>query len=210
MLVYGLTGGIGMGKSTVSSWLTNMGEHVIDTDALARELVSPGQPALDEIRAEFGAEVINTDGSLNRGKLAERVFGEDQSRRKLEAILHPRIRERWQKQLSEWADEGVSRAVVVIPLLYETEAEKALDKVVCVGCSEKTQFERLATRGWSKVEITRRIAAQLPLQQKIDRADYVIWNEGPVDLAERQAKMIFGTGGTERINVKKRENEKKN
>jgi len=192
-----------MGKSLVSSWLQARGERVVDTDVLARELVAPGQAALEEIRREFGEQIMNQDGTLDRGKLAERIFNDEESRRKLEAILHPRIRGAWQQRLSEWRDEGVSRAVVVIPLLYETGAEQLFDKVVCVGCSERTQFERLSRRGWSKEAVTRRIEAQRSLAQKMDKADHVIWNESGMEIAEAQAERIFGKGEAERRNEAK-------
>src|SRR5436190_21564919 len=104
MLVYGLTGGIGMGKSAVSAWLMVRGERVIDTDLLARELVVPGEAALEEIRREFGDDVIGSDGTLDRGRLAARVFEDDGARRKLEVILHPRIRQRWQQCAAKWRD----------------------------------------------------------------------------------------------------------
>jgi dephospho-CoA kinase len=186
-----------MGKSLVSSWLQEMGLRVVDTDVLARELTDRGQVALGEIQRKFGDEVMNRDGTLERRKLAERIFRDPDGRRKLEEILHPRIRSRWQERLLEWQNEGVAEAVVVIPLLYETGAEKFLDKVVCMGCSEKTQIERLRARGWSKEEITLRNQAQLPLAQKMDRADYVVWNESSAEVAQMQARRIFGRGEAE-------------
>ena len=194
-----------MGKSLVSSWLQARGERVVDTDLLARELVEPGQGALEEIRREFGDEIMKPDGTLDRGRLAERVFNNEESRRKLEEILHPRIRNGWQQRLFEWRSEGVSKAVVVIPLLYETGAEGLFDKIICVGCSSQTQFERLRQRGWSKEEITRRVEAQLPSSHKMERADYVIWNESSVEMAEMQAERIFGKGVAERKEQKRKD-----
>src|SRR5688500_6651449 len=111
MLKIGITGGIGMGKSTVAEFLSRRGEFVIDTDELARELVRPGQPALNEIRATFGEAVISQDGALNRSTLAQLVFGDPEKRKLLEQILHPRIRNAWRSALAERASEGARRSV---------------------------------------------------------------------------------------------------
>ena len=191
MLLIGLTGGIGMGKSTVSRYLAAEGENVIDTDELARELVSPGQPALEEIRAEFGGEVVSSDGTLNRAALATVVFKNPERRARLESILHPRIRAAWLAQAREWRARGEKRAVVVIPLLFETGAEKEFGLTICVACSERTQSLRLRERGWDEREIKNRLAAQRPVAEKMDRADRMIWNESSVEICQAQAGRIF-------------------
>jgi dephospho-CoA kinase len=192
MKLLGLTGGVGMGKSTAAGFLLSMGARVADTDEIARELVQPGQPALAEIRKEFGGKVFLADGALNRAALAEEVFADETSRKKLEAILHPRIRECWQSRVAEWRNEGCLLAVVVIPLLFETRSENQFDKIICVACSADTQRERLRARGWSAKQISQRIAAQMPVEQKMARAHFVVWSEGLPAVARRQITEITG------------------
>ena len=190
--VYGLTGGIGMGKSTVAQLLQQRGVPVVDTDALARTVVEPGQPALAAIQEMFGAAVLAQDGSLRRDELARRVFGSDMARKQLEAILHPRIRALWQAQVEEWRAAGVKLGVVVIPLLFETNAAKSFDKVVCVACSAASQQQRLAARGWNAEQIQQRLAAQWPIEKKMAQADYVIWTEGGPEVTMTQVERLLG------------------
>ena len=180
MIRLGLTGGIGMGKSTAAELLAKHGAKISDSDVIARELAEPGQPALQAIAKAFGNEVLRADGSLDRGRVAELVFGVDAARRTLEDILHPRIRATWLGNLDRWAREGVALGVAVIPLLYETGSEAAFDRIVCVACSPATQRERLRQRDWSDEEIDRRIAAQMSAEEKMKRADHVVWTDGPV------------------------------
>ena len=153
MKLCGLTGGAGMGKSTAARFFRERGAQIIDTDELARELVQPGQSALEEIQAEFGNGLIAVDGQLRRDELASIVFADAAARAKLEAILHPRIREKWLTQIETWRRENHPLAVVVIPLLFETRAESYFDKIVCVACSATAQRERLLARGWTPEQI---------------------------------------------------------
>jgi dephospho-CoA kinase len=189
--VFGLTGGIGMGKSMVAQLLQQRGVPVVDTDALARKVVEPGQPALKEIQEMFGAAVLGPDGALRRDELARRVFASDMSRKQLEAILHPRIRALWQAQVEEWRATGVRLGVVVIPLLFETNAAKSFDKVICVACSAAAQQQRLAARGWSAEQSQQRIASQWPTEKKMTLADLVIWTEGSPDVTEAQVDRLL-------------------
>lgn len=193
MVFIGITGGIGMGKSTVADYLARRGEMVIDTDVLARELVLPGHPAFNEITAAFGEGVLRADGTLDRKQLASQVFVDDGKRKVLEDILHPRIRNAWREWAAEEQRAGVQRAMVVIPLLFETGAEKELDLTLCVACSAASQRERLLKRGWTQDEIDRRIAAQLPVREKIERADRVVWSEGPIPVGEMQVEKILAS-----------------
>lgn len=193
MKLLGLTGGIGMGKSTADKLLRERGVAVIDTDALAREVVEPGEPALAEIAQTFGAQMLAADGRLRRDEMARIVFADAAARKKLEAILHPRIRERWQVQAAAWRAEKVPVAVVVIPLLFETGAEKELGATICVACSESTQRQRLRARGWSADEIDRRNAAQWSIDAKMARADYVIWTEGSIEVHAAQLERILSS-----------------
>jgi dephospho-CoA kinase len=191
MKVLGLTGGIGMGKSTSAQLLQARGVPVVDTDDLARQVVEPGQPALAEVLAAFDPQIAAPDGRLRRDELARRVFADSTARLRLERILHPRIRELWRAQMEAWRAEGRPLAVVVIPLLFETKAEAELDATICVACSAATQQERLRARGWPAEQIQQRLQAQLPTEQKIARADYLIWTEGSLDVHAAQVDRIL-------------------
>ena len=191
MKVCGLTGGLGMGKSTAAEFLRARRAQVVDTDELAHQLVQPGQPALAEIRTVFGKNIVAPDGQLRRDELARIVFADAAARKKLETILHPRIQERWLAQIETWRGENRPLAVVVIPLLFETRAESHFDKIICVACSAATQRERLLARGWTPEQIEQRIAAQWPVEQKIARADFVIWTDGALDIHARQLERIL-------------------
>ena len=191
MKVCGLTGGVGMGKSTAAEFLRSRGAQIVDADELARQLVQPGQPALAEIQTEFGRAIIASDGRLCRDELARIVFADAAARKKLETILHPRIRERWLAQVEIWRKENRALAVVVIPLLFETRAETHFDKIICVACSAPIQRARLLARGWTPEQIQQRLAAQWPVEQKISRADFVVWTDGALDAHVRQLERIF-------------------
>lgn len=182
-----------MGKSTVAQILADRGVPVVDTDDLARHIVAPGQPALVEILQTFGADLQDDSGQLRREALAAVVFSDPTARAKLEAITHPRIMAEWREQLVAWQKTGQRVAVVVIPLLYEIEAETEFDSVICVACSAATQQSRLQQRGWTAEQIQQRCAAQLPVAEKIARADYVVWTEGELtSTAAQLAKIIPG------------------
>jgi len=191
MEVLGLTGGVGMGKSTAAQLLRDRGVRVVDTDDLARQVVEPGQPALAEVLAAFGPEMAGPDGRLRRKELARRVFADLAARRQLEAILHPRIRMLWRAQVEAWRTEDHRLAVVVIPLLFETKAEAELDRTICVACSVATQQERLLARGWSPEQIEQRNLAQWPISQKIARADFLVWTEAGLDVHAAQIERIL-------------------
>ena len=191
MILLGLTGGIGMGKSACAQLLRERSVPVIDTDEVAREVVEPGQPALEDIRRAFGPSVFGPDGRLLRDQLALRVFPAPESRKQLEAILHPRIRERWHAQAATWRSEGRPLAVVEIPLLFETDAQQEFDATICVACSSATQRDRLLARHWSSEEIEQRLHAQWTPEAKMARADYVIWSEGSLDVHAQQLERIL-------------------
>jgi len=194
MLSLGLTGGIGMGKSATAQLFRERSVPVVDTDELARAIVEPGQPALAEIARQFGNHVIGHDGRLDRSSLGKIIFSDANARKKVEDILHPRIRELWRDQLEKWQSEGHPIGLVVIPLLFETGAEAQLDATICVACSAATQVERLSARNWSQEEIAQRIAAQWPIDQKVLKSDYVIWNEGTLEIAAMQVDRIMKRG----------------
>lgn len=193
MKTFGITGGIGTGKSTAAKILRESGIAVVDTDDLARQIVEPGEPALLEIQYTFGHDLVGSDGQLKRDQLAALVFSNSEALAKLETILHPRIQSLWESQLKAWRVEGRAVAAVVIPLLFETKAESAFDSVLCLACSDTTQHARLASRGWSSDQIAQRIAAQLPVAEKMSRASHVVWTEGDVATTAKQLERIISS-----------------
>jgi dephospho-CoA kinase len=189
--VLGLTGGIGSGKSTVASMFAQLGADVIDADQLARQVVEPGQPALEEIATAFGRDVLLPDGRLDRGKLARIIFADPVARGKLNAITHPRIRER---MAAEIAARGSRPGVLVvdIPLLYENDRAGTVEAVIVVWVDPKTQLRRLIERnGLSDEEARQRIAAQMSLDEKRARADVVIDNSGTQANTQRQVESLY-------------------
>jgi dephospho-CoA kinase len=191
MKTIGLTGGIGMGKSTAAQLLRTRGVPVVDTDDLAREVVEPGQPALAEIQKAFGSEIVDLEGRLDREKLATIVFADSAARSRLEEILHPRIHDLWRERIASWKEEEKDVAVVVIPLLFETKVQNEFNKVVCLACSVLSQRQRLMNRGWSSDHIVQRIKSQIPIEQKIALSDYVVWTEGDIPSSGSQLERIL-------------------
>ncbi|MEO6036291.1 MAG: dephospho-CoA kinase [Verrucomicrobiota bacterium] len=192
MKLFGLTGGIGMGKSTSGRLLSERGVPVIDTDILARQLVEPGQPALEEIKKAFESSVICRDGELRRDELARKVFSDQAALRALENILHPRIRELWKAQAKGWRNRNQKIGFVTIPLLFETNSSAEFDSVICVACSAPTQSRRLRERGWTAEQIEQRLAAQWPVERKIAQSDFVIWTDTTVEIHASQLDRVLG------------------
>lgn len=192
MKLIGLTGGIGTGKSTATRLLGELGVPAVDTDQIARDIVEPGQPALEEIARAFGPELLDAEGRLRRAALADIVFAAPEKRRQLEDILHPRIRECWTTQANHWRREGRAVGVVVIPLLFETGAQSEFDALLCTACSAPTQQERLLARGWSAAQIQQRLAAQWPLEKKMAASRFVIWTEGLLAIHHLQLQRVIG------------------
>ena len=179
MLLVGLTGGIGSGKSTVADLFAALGAGVVDTDLLARELTEPGTPTLARIVAEFGPGLLQSDGALDRAQLRERVFADHAARTRLEAILHPPIRA---LMLERATRLQTPYALLVIPLLFETGSESLVERVLAVDCPQAVQIERVRRRsGLSETQIARIIASQIPRSERLSRAHDVIDNRG--DLA---------------------------
>ena len=189
--VLGLTGGVGMGKSTAARLLKKAGLPVVDSDDLAREAVQPGTKGLAEIVDEFGEGFLKADGLLDRDKMASTVFQDEAARKRLEAIIHPRVRTVWEKQIDQWREQKRPVGVVVIPLLFEVDLQDSFDAVLCVACTANTQRARLRERNWDDAQITARIAAQMDIAQKMDLADHVLWNEGAPELLMDQMKEIL-------------------
>jgi dephospho-CoA kinase len=176
----GLTGGIGAGKSEVARRLAELGAIVIDSDRLAREVVEPGTEGLAEVVAAFGPEVLGPDGALDRPALGRRVFGDEAARRRLEAIIHPRVRARSAELIAAAPPDAV--VVNDIPLLVESGVGAGFDVVVVVAASEETRLRRLArSRGMSADEARSRMAAQATDEQRRAAADVVLDNDGSLE-----------------------------
>jgi dephospho-CoA kinase len=191
MRVLGLTGGIGSGKSMVAQLFARLGAVVIDADQLAREVVEPGQPALGEIAATFGRDVLLPDGRLDRAKLAGIIFADPVERAKLDAITHPRIRTRM-NELIKARRSGPGVLIVDIPLLYENNRVNLVERVIVVWVDPQTQLRRIRQRdGLSADAAGQRIAAQMPLEAKRARADHVIDNSGTREDTRRQVEAIY-------------------
>lgn len=176
MLIVALTGGIGSGKTLVSDAFAQKGVPVIDTDHIARELVQPGQPALEALVEAFGRGVLNADGSLNRDLLRQRVFESDAERTKLEGILHPRIEQEVRDRLAELQ---APYCIVVVPLLIEKGGYAFVDRILVVDTARETQVQRTVQRDNMDPEAVERILdAQADRRQRLARADDVISNDG--------------------------------
>ena len=184
----GLTGGIASGKTTVADMFAGLGVPVIDTDVIAREVVDPGQPALDEIRDAFGDDVIAADGTLDRAAMRAIVFGDDAARRRLEAILHPRIGEATRRQADA---AGGAYQIIVVPLLVESSLREFVDRVLVVDCDEDTQVARLLARdAESEAQARRILAAQSSRAERMAIADDVITNDGDLEGTREQVDAL--------------------
>jgi dephospho-CoA kinase len=186
----GLTGGIATGKSHVRARFENLGVPTIDSDVLAREALAPGSSGLAAVVGRFGPNTVNADGSLDRDRLAKIVFADREARKDLEAIVHPYV----QRRTDEWfAGLEASRyryAIADIPLLFEVGRDKDFDEIIVVACTPEKQRQRLLERGMTETEARQRLSAQLPLDDKIARADHVIRTDGSYDETERQVQEL--------------------
>lgn len=190
MRLYGLTGGIASGKSTAARFFADRGVPIIDADRLARELAEPGQPALLEIARRWPG-VVAADGRLLRRALADLVFAAADERRALEAILHPRIRAEAARQAKALESAGHVYALYEAALILETGGERSLDGVILVSASAETQRARLAQRNnLSPEDARRRIAAQLPQEEKRQRARWILENDGDVESLREQVSAL--------------------
>ncbi|SEU33072.1 dephospho-CoA kinase [Stigmatella erecta] len=191
MRIYGLTGGIASGKSTVSQMLRELGAHVLDADAIAREVVEPGTLGLAEVGARFPG-VIGPDGRLDRAKLGARVFADPAERAALNALLHPRIREAFLEKTQALAAQGVARVLYDAPLLIENGLHVGLDGVVLVWVPRDLQKARLKARdGLEDTGAEARLAAQLPLDAKREHATWIIDNTGDREATRAQVQEVW-------------------
>jgi len=202
VLRVGLTGGIASGKSAVGNMFVVLGGYVVQADDIAHQLMLPGEEVYLEVVRHFGREILNPDGSIHRGKLAEAAFGDvaagQPSRvEELNRIVHPAVvlkQEEWMRGIGRAYPEAV--AVVEAALILEANMGRCFDRLVVVTCGPEQRIERWAQRRnvdleSARREVTRRMAAQLPDEKKIKAADYVIDNSGPMEKTEKQARKVF-------------------
>jgi dephospho-CoA kinase len=194
MLRAGLTGGIGSGKSAVAAMMRELGCRILDADALARDLAEPGQPALQEIVQAFGKEVLGADGHMDRARVAHIVFSDASKLAKLNAILHPRVIAEQQRQLAEIArTDPKAVAVVEAALLVEAGYHKSLDRLIVVWCRPEQQLERLTKpggRAMPREDAERRIASQMPVEEKRRLATDEIDNSGTIGETRAQVAAL--------------------
>lgn len=191
MPLLGITGGVATGKSTFTrALLRHLPAEFFDADQAAHTLLASDENVREAVEKTFGPDILDTEGKPDRRRLRELVFSDEQSRKRLEEILHPAIRARW-ISLGESARRAHTWLVVDIPLLYETGAESLCDHVAVVGCTPETQRQRLQLeRGLSATTAQGIISAQLDLQTKIQRADHLIWNDSTLGCLEAQAELL--------------------
>jgi len=191
MLRIGLTGGIASGKSAVAAMLREMGFQVLDADAVAHRLMEPGQGAHDEILRQFGSDVTDAGGRIDRSRLASMVFSDAAKLAALNAILHPRVEKIMVDQFDEWERNGVRDAAFVeAALLVEAGFTKRLDGLVVAWCEPEQQLQRLRARGMSEADAQRRIAAQLPVEAKLQHATDTINCSGTMEETREQVRAL--------------------
>ena len=192
MRVIGLTGGIACGKTTVLDHLRRLGAPAVDADSISRALTAPGGEALPAIREAFGEGVFLPDGTLDRRALGELVFSDEGKREKLNALLHPMILTQMERELDAIRLQGAPAAMLDVPLLYEAGMEPLADEVWVVSAPKNVQVGRLMRRdGFTKEEALRRIASQMPLEEKRRRADRVIETDKPLEALYREVETLW-------------------
>jgi dephospho-CoA kinase len=188
----GLTGGIASGKSTVAKILQSLGAAVVNADDLAREVVEPGHEAWKEIVASFGADILQSDQTLDRQKLRTLIFNQPEARKRLESIIHPRVRALAEERIRQYAAAGYPVVIYEVPLLFEGNLQEWLRPVILVACDVETQTARLQKRDHlTAADAEKHIAAQMSLKDKRRLADYVIENNGSLEDLERQTRQIL-------------------
>jgi dephospho-CoA kinase len=193
MLIVGLTGGIGSGKTSAARIFVQLGVRLVDSDVLARIVVEPGRPALSKIRERFGAGVISSDGTLSRENLRDIVFHDARALSDLNAIVHPAVYEEMAAEVKAYRkDPGDAILMLDIPLLFESGGDKIVDRVVVVWVDRETQIARLIARdGFSREAAINRIEKQMDLDEKKRRADFVVDNTGTFEDLERRVGEVF-------------------
>jgi dephospho-CoA kinase len=186
-MIAGITGGIGCGKSTVARLLEQRGFRRLDSDELVREKVLRDPDVIAALRKRFGIDVLLEDGAVDRAAIARRVFADEFELRWLEELTHPVVFALWR---AAFAAEPQANWVVEVPLLFEKGLENWFDFTVCVACSPTLQLARLEQRGLSRELASQRITKQLPLAQKIELSDIVLWNEGSTEFLQAEVDRL--------------------
>ena len=192
MKILGLTGGIASGKSTVACFLRGKNLPVVDADVLARRIVEPGQPALQEIAKAFGKEVIQEDGHLDRKALGAMIFGDAERRALLNSITHPLVAQLAQDTFQEHREQGASLLVYEVPLLFEVGLHHIVDASFLVAVSPEVQLKRLMERDQSTEEAAfNRIKSQMSLEEKLKMADFALWNNGSLEQLKSELEQLW-------------------
>lgn len=192
MIIVGLTGSVGTGKSTVTNFFRELGAYIIDWDELAREVTRPHLRAWKEIVEHFGKDCLNEDLTINRQRLAEVVFSDKEKMTKLNHIVHPEVFKEDERITSEIKNLDPDALIIKdIPLLFEVTRPIFVDKVIVVAASEQTQLRRLEEKGMRREDAQNRIKSQLPLEEKIKSADFVINNDGSIEETKKQVEEIY-------------------
>lgn len=192
-MIYGLTGGIATGKSTVAKMLRELGAYIIDADQISRQVVEPDQLGAKRIREHFGAELFTIDGNLKRDKLAQIIFQDPNARHQLNSFLHPLIMKEIQKQTDEILKQAPDAVIIWdIPLLFEENLTDFVQKVIVIYVPEEVQRVRLQLRSnLGREEIESRIQSQLSIEEKKSLADYLIDNSGTIQQTKRQVVALW-------------------
>jgi dephospho-CoA kinase len=192
MIIVGLTGGVGTGKSTVAGFFAQLGAYIIDWDELAREVVCPHSRAWKRIIECFGKDVLNEDLTINRQKLAKIVFTEKGKVEELNQIVHPEVFREDERITNEIRSRDPDALVIKeIPLLFELAEPISVDEVIVVSAGEKTQLRRLKEKGMSRQDAERRMESQHPIEEKIKSADFIVNNDGTQKATKRQVEEIY-------------------
>ncbi|MDQ0208088.1 dephospho-CoA kinase [Alkalicoccobacillus murimartini] len=191
-MIIGLSGGIASGKSTVASMIKQVGIPVVDADVIAKEVMQPEGAAYKQVVSTFGREILHQDGTINRAALGDRIFTNEEDRKTLNAIVHPVVREQMLQSAKMYQEQGHRHVILDIPLLYESNLFHMVDKVLLVYVEPDLQLKRLISRDQSGEKQARaRISSQIPIDQKVDRADGVIYNNGSTEESKQQLHQIF-------------------
>lgn len=192
MIIIGLTGSVGTGKSTVSNFFKELGAYIIDWDELSREVVKPHLEAWEKIVEYFGKDILNDDLTLNRQKIADTVFPDKEEVAKLNQIVHPQVFKEDARITNKIKSRDPDALIIKdIPLLTEVARPLFVDKIIVVAASEQNQIKRLEERGMNREDARNRIKSQLPLEEKIKFADFVINNDGSIEETKRQVEEIY-------------------
>jgi dephospho-CoA kinase len=184
----GLTGGIGCGKSTALSYFRQFGAEVMETDAIVRELLSSDGNLIEQVKAAFGSDIIDCEGKVDRAKLAAKVFHNSEALASLESLIHPRVRDYWMRALGE----SHPVLIVEIPLLFEKDLQEHFTLTICLSSHPEVQRQRLKARGMSESQIQYRKERQFSLEEKMQRADIILHNNGSLEHLKDQVKQVMG------------------